>query len=133
MGGKHVQSAIRSSRHSTEEEELDDEVEFQDLSGEGGVCTNRSKEEEENMEADEDDEAEEEGDEDASDEEEVDDEGDVEDSDASEGDDGEGGNEGDGGSSNSTSDSKGSSERTPTKDDSKDGGQDHTDRKGANS
>ena len=51
--------------------------------------------------------------------------------DASEGDDGEGDNEGDGGSSNFTSDSKGSSERTPTKDDPKDGGQDHTDRKGA--
>ena len=30
-GGKHSRSAIRSSRHSTEEEELDDEAELQDL------------------------------------------------------------------------------------------------------
>ena len=110
---------------------MDDEAEFQDLSGEGGVRSDRSKEEDEDKEAYEDDDAEEEGDEDASDEEEDDDGEDVENSDASEGDDGEGGNEGDGGSSNSTSDSKGSSGRTPTKDDPKDGGQDHTDRKGA--
>ena len=89
-GGKHVRSAIRSSRHSTKEEELDDEAELQDLSGEGGVRTDRSEEEEEDKEAYEDDEAEEEGDEDASDEEEDDDGEDVEDSDASEGDDGEG-------------------------------------------
>ena len=89
-GSKHVQFAIRSSRHSTEEEELDDEAELEDLSGEGGVHTDRSEEEEENTEAYEDDEAEERGDEDASDEEEDDDGEDVEDSDASESDDGEG-------------------------------------------
>ena len=72
-GGKHVRSAIRSSRPSTEEEELDDEAELQDLSGEGGVHTDRSEEEEEGTEAYEDDEAKEGGDEDASDEEEDDD------------------------------------------------------------
>ena len=101
------------------------------MSVEGGVRTDRNEEEEEDKEAYEDDEAKEEGDEDASDEEEDDDGEDVEDLDASEGDDGEGGNKGGGGLSNSTSDSKGSLERTPTKDDPKDGDQDHTDRKGA--
>ena len=35
--------------------------------------------------------------------------------------------------SNSTSDSQGSSEQTPTKGDAKDGGRDHTNRKGADS
>ena len=44
-----------------------------------------------------------------------------------------GANDGHGGLSNSTSDSKGSSEQTPTRDDPKDGSQDHTDRKGADS
>ena len=88
-GGKHVRSAIRNSRHSTEEEELDDKAELEDLSGERGVHTDRSEEEEEDTKAYEDDEAEEGGDEDASDEEEDDDGEDVEDSNASEGDDGE--------------------------------------------
>ena len=128
-GDKHVRSAIRSSWHSTEEEELDDEAELKDLSGEGGVRWDRSEEKEKENEVNKGDEVEEEGDEDASDEEEDDDGEDVGDPDASEGDDGEGGNGGDGGTSNSTSNSKGSSEPTPTKDDPKDGGRDHTNRK----
>ena len=61
-GDKHVRFAVRSSWHSTEEEELlDNEVELEDLSGEGGVCSDRSKEEEEDKEVDKYDEVEEEG------------------------------------------------------------------------
>ena len=68
------------------------------------------------------------------DEEEDDDREDVEGSNASEGDNGEGGNGGDGGMRNSTSNSKGSSERTPTKDDPTDGGRSYcTYKKGADS
>ena len=132
-GDKHVRSAICSSRLSIEKEELDDKAELEDLSGEGGVHLDRSEEEEEDKEVDEDDEVEEEGGEDASNEEEDDNGEDVGDSNASEGDDGERGSGGDGGTSNSTSDNKGSLKRTPTKDDPKDGGQDHTDRKGTDS
>ena len=51
---------------------MDDEAKLEDISGEGGIHSDRSKKEEEDKEVNEDDEVEEEGDEDANDEEEDD-------------------------------------------------------------